>query len=72
MARHTITIEELDDWLRKPQWQTVASSFGEGSNKGLEMDTGSDGHVFRVFDRGETKFLGTDKAAAIAEYNAAP
>lgn len=70
-GRHTITLDELDEWLRRPQWQTFASSFSRDSNKGLEIDAASEGPVFRVFDHGETKFLGTDKAAAVAAYNAA-
>lgn len=69
--RHTITLDELDEWLRRPQWQTFASSFSCDSNKGLEVDAASDGPVFRVFDHGETTFIGTDKVAAIAAYNAA-
>jgi hypothetical protein len=70
-GRHTITPDELDEWLRRPQWQTFASSFSSTSNKALEVDAAADGRVFRVMDHGETKFVGTDKAAAIAAYNAA-
>jgi len=70
-GRHTITTEELDEWLRRPQWQTFASSFSRESNKALEVDAASAGPVFRVLDHGETAFLGADKAAAIAAYNAA-
>ena len=69
MARHTITAEELDEWLRMPQWHTFASSGSDVSHKRLQIDAGSDGPVFRVTDHGETKFLGTDRSAAIAAYN---
>lgn len=72
-VRHTITSDELDEWLRRPQWQAFARSFSAVSHKALEIDgaVGSSGLVFRVTDHGETKFLGTDKAAAIAAYNEA-
>jgi len=71
-GRHTITASELDEWLRRPQWQAFARSCSNVSNKALEVDAAaSDGPVFRVVDHGETKFLGTDKAAAIDAYNAA-
>lgn len=70
--RHTITAKELDDWMRRPQWQAFARSCSDVSQKALELDAAaSGGPVFRVTDHGETKFLGTDKTAAIAAYNAA-
>jgi len=71
MKRHTITLDELDEWLRRPQWQAFARSLTNLSHKALEVDAASSGPVFRVTDRGETMFLGTDKAAAVAAYNAA-
>jgi hypothetical protein len=71
-GRHTITPEELDEWLRRPQWRAFATSISDVSHKSLEVDAAvSSGPVFRVVDHGETKFLGTDKAAAIGAYNAA-
>jgi hypothetical protein len=72
MERHTITPDELDEWLRRPQWQTFASSFSSVSNKALELDAAADNLVFRVTDHGETKFLGADRTAAVAAYNEAP
>lgn len=71
-GRHTTTVEDLDEWLRRPRWQTFASSFSSVSDKALELDAAADNLVFRVTDHGETKFLGADKAAAIAAYNEAP
>ena len=72
-GRHTITEAELDEWLRRPQWKDFARSFSSVSQKALDIDAAaSNGLVFRVIDHGETKFLGTDKAAAIAAYNDAP
>lgn len=72
MARHKITERQLDEWLSRPQWQIFASSSGEFSHKSLEVDGTAPDIVFRVIDHGESKFLGTDKAAAIAAYNEAP
>ena len=72
MKRHTITQAELEGWLRIPQWLPFASSFRSSSNKSLEVDAAAPERVFRVLDHGETKFIGTDMATAIAAYNAAP
>lgn len=71
MRRHTVTDQELDEWLRQPQWKMFASSGSETSNKRLLVDGGAT-TVFRVIDHGETVFLGADRAAAIAAYNNAP
>ena len=72
-GKHTITAAELDEWMRRPQWHVFARSFSSASHKALELDSAApSGPVFRVTDHGETKFLGTDKAAAIAAYNDAP
>lgn len=71
MSRHIVTQDEFDDWLRRPQWQTFASSFSVDSNKTFEIDGAAHGWMFRVTDHGETVFLGCDKAAAIAAYNKA-
>lgn len=71
--RHMITPDDLDEWLRRPQWHRFASSFSANSNKTMEVDsTVREGQVFRVTDHGEAKFIGADKAAAIATYNDAP
>lgn len=72
-GRHTITQAELDEWLKRPQWQAFARSFSQASHKALEVDgAATGGPVFWVVDHGETKFLGADKDAAIAAYNEAP
>lgn len=68
---HKITERELNEWLCRPQWQVFASSGGQNSNKRLEVDSSESGHIFRVTDRGQTTFLGADKAAAVAAYNEA-
>lgn len=68
MSTHTITVAELDEWLRRPQWQIFASCGSVHSHKRIETDRGE---VFRVQVNGETIFLGADKAAAVAAYNEA-
>lgn len=65
--RHTITESALEEWLREPQWRVYASSGGPDSRKRLEADK----DVFKVTVKGETVFLGCDRAAAVAAYNAA-
>ena len=72
MARHTITEKDLDEWLRTPQWQAVASSLDRHSNKSLEVDVSPDGPVFRVVSHNETLFIGMDKITAVDIYNKAP
>lgn len=73
MNRHKIALQELDEWIRRPQWQAFASSANALSRKKLEVDGAAiGGPIFRVIDRGETIFLGADMAAAVAAYNEAP
>lgn len=73
-GRHTITESDLDEWLKRPHWQAFAfaKSSSSASYKVLEVDAASDDAVFRVTDHGTILFIGTDKAAAIEFYNAAP
>lgn len=69
-GRHTVTLDELDEWMRRPQWQTFARSFSNVSHKTMEFDGACGGPaVFRVTDHDEIKFLGADKTAAVAAYN---
>jgi hypothetical protein len=68
---HTITEQELDEWLREPQWHQFAASFGQDSNKRFEVDAAGGTRVYRVTDHGETIFLGTDSTEAIRVYNGA-
>lgn len=67
MERHTVTVKELDDWLRKEGWAQFAANYGDGSSKSFDVDPAAG--VYRVRDHGKTVFLGTDKMAAIAAYN---
>ena len=70
MTRHTITVSVLDGFLdqQKTRWISVASSWAPGSNKFL--DASYDGN-YRVRDHGNLIYVGTDKIAAVNEYNAA-
>lgn len=72
MKRHTVNERELDAWLCIARWQEFAGSYGQGSDKSFEVDATNGDLVFKVTDRGETVFLGTDRQAAIAAYNKAP
>lgn len=68
MARHTITVEELTAYLDTESWHIAASSAGNGARKMLET---SNKGLFRVTDHREVKYIGNDRAAAVAAYNAA-
>jgi hypothetical protein len=66
---HTITLEELDDYLAQEAWDMAASSSGNGSMKRLEVNNAG---ALRVTDHGEIKYIGSDKSRAVDAYNAAP
>jgi hypothetical protein len=68
---HQISERELDEWLCQPQWKIFASSAGRDGSKRLEVDGAANTRVFRVTVCGEVAFLGADKTAAVAAYNAA-
>jgi hypothetical protein len=68
---HMITENELNEWLRRPQWQVYASSASQGGYKRLEVDSADGTHVFRVTANREVIFLGADKSAAVAAFNEA-
>lgn len=70
--KHVVTQSEIEDWLRRPQWQTCASSVSRASHKYLEIDAAAPERVFRVVDHDKTMFIGADIAAAVAAYNEAP
>lgn len=69
MTRHTLSLEELNGWLNQEFWNVAASSHGNGAHKVLEMNNAG---VFRVTDQSKIVYMGGDKDAAIAAYNAAP
>ena len=71
MSGHVISNADVDEWLRQPQWITIALSSGGGSNKSLEVDAVGRPKVFRVISHGETIFLGADQEAAVRRYNEA-
>jgi hypothetical protein len=68
MARHTVTVKDIDEWMHKEVWHLAAASSGNGSLKKLEM---SNAGMFRVTDHDDTKYFGGDKNAAVDAYNAA-
>lgn len=69
MKRHTVTVDELDEWLNREIWSIGASSHGKGSDKFLKV---SQAGIFRVIDHDEIKYTGDDKYAAVQAYNEAP
>jgi hypothetical protein len=69
MARHIVTVKELEEWMNKEAWHKGACSFGNGSSKSLEM---SNDKTFRVKNHGTAVYIGKDLAAAVDAYNAAP
>lgn len=69
MKRHTITEQELNEWLAQEAWRRFASSAGDDSHKTFEVNAAG---MFRVMDHGKEVYVGFDKAAAIEAYNAAP
>lgn len=69
MSRHTVTEAEFDEWALD-HWVQFASSGGQDSHKRLEVNLSQP--MFRVFDRGNTIYLGGNKSAAIAHYNSRP
>ena len=67
--RHTITVDELRKWADTEVWHLAASSFGEKSEKKLEMNNR---RFFRVTDHGEVIYAGDTMEPAVDAYNAAP
>ena len=69
MARHTLTIEEIEEYLDKEYWSQLACSFGIDSNKRLEANTKG---IFRVTTHGKVTYQGKYLAPAVDAYNEAP
>lgn len=70
MSRHTITEEELDEWLQSDPWKQFAAGGGNGSHKLFHINV-IDGRT-RVLDHDVAIYEGADRAAAIRAYNEAP
>lgn len=69
MARHTITFEEMSDYLDREFWSSIASSGGKDSHKKLEVSTKG---MFRVTDRRKATYQGASLGHAVDAYNEAP
>ncbi len=69
MSKHLVTVKEIADWADAEAWHEAAMSFGKGSSKKLEM---SNARIFRVTDHKTVVYFGSDMAAAVDVYNAAP
>lgn len=66
--RHTVTVEEFDEWFRRDDWHIFASSATAKSIKTLQVSTVG---MFRVTADNNLIYAGGDKREAIAAYNAA-
>lgn len=70
MSKHTITEEELDEWLQSDPWKQFAASGSASSHKHFHMNV-VDGRM-RVLDHGVAIYEGADRVEAIRAYNEAP
>ena len=69
MSRHTITLEEMYEYLGQEGWHNAASSHGNGSHKKLEVSTKG---MFRVTTQGKVTYQGASLGVAVDAYNEAP
>jgi hypothetical protein len=69
MSRHTITFDEMTEYLNKEVWSMAACSGGAGSHKRLEVSTKG---MLRVTDRGKVTYQGASLGVAVDAYNEAP
>lgn len=69
MARHTVTFEEISDYLNQDVWSVAACSGHNGSHKRLEASTKG---TFRVTDRGKVTYQGVSLGVAVDTYNDVP
>lgn len=65
MARHTINVGDMIDWLDQ-QW--IAYARDSEAQKSIECSAGVM-EKYRVTQRGETVYLGTSIADAVNAYN---
>lgn len=70
MTRHTITFEEMSEYLNNEVWSIIAASSGvSGSYKSLEASTKG---MFRTTDRDKVTYQGASLGVAVDAYNEAP
>lgn len=67
--RHTVTFEEISDYINQEVWSMAACSASALSRKRLEASTKG---MFRVTDGDEIKYQGMSLGAAVDAYNEAP
>ncbi len=67
-VRHSITLEELDEYLRSSCWHTAAANYTPGSSKKLEVKMTGE---LLVTINGRVLYCGDNKATAIQTYNEA-
>lgn len=68
MARHTITFEEMSEYINQEIWSMAACSGGADSQKRLEASTKG---MFRVTDHGKVTYQGASLGVAVDAYNEA-
>lgn len=70
MPRHTITFEEISEYINQDIWSiAAASSSADGSHKRLEASTKG---MFRVTTNGKITYQGMSLGVAVEAYNDAP
>lgn len=69
MSRHTITLDEMYEYLGQEGWHNAASSHSKDSQKKLEVSTKG---MFRVSDHGKVTYQGASLGVAVDAYNEAP
>lgn len=69
MPRHTVTFEEMSEYINREIWSMCACSSSQRSRKRLEASTKG---MFRVTDGDEIKYQGASLGAAVDAYNEAP
>lgn len=69
MTRHTVTFEEMSEYLNREIWSMMASCGSAVSHKRLEANTKG---MFRVTTHGKVTYQGASLGVAVDAYNEAP
>lgn len=69
MARHTVSFEEMLNYITQESWDLAAASDGKGSQKKLEISSKG---AFRVTDHDKVIYHGVSLGLAVDAYNDAP
>lgn len=74
MARHTVTVEEVEEFISQPHRVTVAAQRGAGENKSLEVHYWIDEHGIAarwyVYNQTYINMATASMENAIERYNA--